>query len=118
MTRRVLIVDDQFLIVQFLKIWVEACEMEVCGTAKSADEAVGKALELKPDIILMDVRLEGQRDGIDAANDIYSRFPCRIIYVTGSNESSTHDKIATNHPFRVLIKPVDTAELTDALQAA
>lgn len=117
MIKRVLIVDDQFLIVQFLKIWVEAFGMEVCGTARSADEAVSKALALRPDAILMDVRLEGDRDGIDAALEIYPQHPCRIIYVTGSNEPATHNKIATNHPFRTIIKPVDTAELGEALRA-
>ena len=62
---RVLIVDDQFLIVEFLRIWSEAHGFEICGTASTAAGAVQAALEHKPDCILMDVRLEGDKDGID-----------------------------------------------------
>jgi len=115
--RRVLIVDDQFLIVEFLRTWVQAFGLEVCGTAKSADEAVRKALMLKPDCILMDVRLDGPRDGVDAALEIYPQHTCRIVYVTGSEEESTRTKIASDHPFRILIKPVDPHDLNEALTA-
>ena len=58
---RVLIVDDQFLIVEFLRIWAEAHGFETCATASTAAGAVEMAVLHKPDCILMDVRLEGDR---------------------------------------------------------
>ena len=115
---RVLIVDDQFLIVEFLKIWSEAHGFEVCGTAKSAAGAVEEALRLKPDCILMDVRLEGGKDGIDAAIEICKEIDTRIIYITGSSEGPTIARINEDHPFAILIKPIDPAELGRVLERA
>ena len=114
---KVLIVDDQFLIVRYLQIWVESFGFDVCGTAKSADEAVEQALQHRPDAILMDVRLQGVKDGVDAANEIYPEHPCRMIYVTGSGEPSTIAKIRSNHPFEILLKPIAPADLGHALMA-
>src|ERR1044071_3140766 len=108
---KVLIVEDQFLASEFLKIWVEAYGLDVCGVAKSAARAIELADEHKPNFILMDVRLEGDRDGIEAALAIHGRFPARFIYCTGSSEPSTLKRISEDHPFAILIKPIDPAEL-------
>ncbi len=116
--RRVLIVDDQFLIVQYLKVWVEAFGFEVCGSAATAEEAEHMALKEHPDIILMDVRLRGKRDGVDAALAIHPAHQCSVIYITGSCDQSTLDKIHTDHPFAILIKPIDPQELGRVLLAA
>jgi response regulator of citrate/malate metabolism len=67
---------------------------------------------------MMDVRLLGEKDGIDAALEIYPQHPCRIVYVTGSNEPSTQTKILSDHPFRTLIKPVNIDQLREALTAS
>ena len=115
---RVLIVDDQFLIVEFLKIWSEVYGLEVCGTASSAAGAVEQALLHKPDCILMDVRLEGAKDGIDAAIEICKTLNTKIIYITGSSEGPTIARINEDHPFAILIKPIDPAELGRVLTLA
>lgn len=115
---RVLIVDDQFLIVEFLRIWVETYGFEVCGTAKNAAGAVEQAIQTRPDVILMDVRLEGDRDGIDAAIEICKSIETKLIYITGSSEGPTIERINEDHPFAILIKPIDPAELGRALLRA
>lgn len=114
---RVLIVDDQYFVVEFLRAIVEGYEFEVCGTAATADAAVKLALEHKPDFILMDVRLEGERDGIDAAMEISKSLDTRIIYITGSSEDSTIARINQDRPFAILIKPIDPVDLGRALTA-
>lgn len=116
--KRVLIVEDQFLISEYLRIWVEAHGHEVCGVAKTAKKAVALAIDLRPEIILMDMRLEGALDGVDAALEIVKTYEPRIIYVTGSNEPSSLKRINEDHPFRVVIKPIDPAELMAAVMAA
>ena len=115
---RVLIVDDQYLIREFLKVWVEAHNFEVCGSAKTAQGAIEQALLQRPDIILMDFRLEGDRDGVDAALKIVQSIKTRIIYVTGSSEESTIARINQDHPFAILIKPIDPAELGRVMMQA
>lgn len=115
---RVLIVEDQFLASEYLRIWTEAYGFEVCGVATSADSAVRLAIETKPTHVLMDVRLEGDKDGVDAAMMIHPAIDTRIIYCTGSSEPSTMDRINEDHPFEVLLKPIDAKLLGEALLRA
>ena len=116
--KRVLIVEDQFLISEYLRLLIEEFGLQVCGIAKSADQAVAMAKAERPDIILMDMRLEGDRDGVDAAKEIEASIDTLFIYVTGSSEPSTIRRINEDSPFRILIKPIDPAELQTALIAA
>jgi DNA-binding NarL/FixJ family response regulator len=115
---KVLIVEDQFLASEFLRIWVDAYGFETCGVAKTAKRAIEMALVQRPDIILMDVRLEGEEDGISAALNIGKVYMPRIIYCTGSSEPSTMRRIADDHPFAILIKPIDHHDLGEALTRA
>ena len=63
----VLVVDDEFLIADMLSCMIEDLGMRVCGTAADAEEAVALAGEHSPRLVLMDVRLRGLKDGVDAA---------------------------------------------------
>ncbi|MDP3736058.1 MAG: response regulator [Hyphomonadaceae bacterium] len=112
---RVLIVEDQFLASEFLRIWTEAYGFEVCGIATSADSAIELAKQHKPTHVLMDVRLEGEKDGVDAALAIEGLMNARIIYCTGSSEPSTVKRINSDHPFEILFKPIDAKLLGEAL---
>ncbi len=69
--RRVLVVDDEYLIAWGLRAQVEALGMEVCATAAAADEAIALAKRHRPQIVLMDMRLQGDKDGVDAALAIH-----------------------------------------------
>lgn len=112
---RILIVEDHFLIEQYLRTCVVEFGFEVCGWAKSASSAVEMALEEKPDAILMDLRLIGDGDGVDAAQAIYKEHKCRIIYVTGSNEPPAIERMKDDHPYAILLKPIVPADLYQAL---
>ncbi|MEO3428804.1 response regulator [Pelagibius sp. CAU 1746] len=112
---KILIVEDERMIAEYFKILVEAMGYGVCGIAKSADEAVRLAREEDPALIFMDVRLAGVRDGVDAANEIYRHKAVPTVYVTGSNEQETIDRIKADHPSDILIKPVLAEQIEDAL---
>lgn len=113
---KVLIVEDQFLASEFLRIWVDAYGFETCGVAKTAKRAVELALLHRPETILMDVRLEGNDDGVSAALEIGRHYMPRIIYCTDSSEPSTTKRIAEDHPFEILIKPINHVDLGEALK--
>jgi response regulator of citrate/malate metabolism len=110
-----LIVEDERMIAEYFKIIVENLGYSVCGIAKTAEEAVHLAEEEDPAMIFMDVRLIGEKDGVDAAIEIYGRKPVPTVYVTGSREPETIERIKTNHPSDILIKPVLEEQLKDAL---
>jgi DNA-binding NarL/FixJ family response regulator len=114
---RVLIVDDEFIIAQTLSVYVEDLGLEVCGSAASADEAVALALDKRPSIVLMDMRLQGERDGVDASREIHERVGSKIIFITGSREPATLARIEGDHPAAILFKPVSEGQLVLAIRA-
>lgn len=114
----VLIVDDEFLIVMGLSMQVEDMGREVCGAAASADEAIELAQKYRPSIVLMDMRLQGDKDGVDAAQVIHATVGSKIIFVTGSREPATMARIQLGHPAAVLFKPVSDRQLRLAIEEA
>jgi len=114
----VLIVEDEALIAEFLSILIEDMGIEVCGTAATAAAAIALAQEHRPKIVLMDVRLRGARDGVDAALAIHESVGSKVIFLTGSREPETIARIQTDHPTAVLFKPVSDWQLETAVRAA
>jgi DNA-binding NarL/FixJ family response regulator len=107
----VLIVDDEFLIAEGLRMQMEDMSLRVCGIAASADEAIALAQLHRPKIVLMDMRLLGEKDGVDASLVIHETVGSSVIFITGSREPSTIARIHTDHPAGVLFKPVADGEL-------
>ena len=120
--KTVLIVEDEYLIALGLSAQIQDMGLEVCATADTADGAVTQASMHRPAIILMDVRLRGERDGIDAALAIHDSVGSKIIFITGSREQKTIDRIGQGRPFAMLFKPISDRQLqvavSEAMQAA
>ncbi len=118
----VLIVDDEFLIAMGLSHQVQDMGLSVCGTAATAEDAISMAQTHRPAVVLMDVRLKGQGDGVDAAIAIHQAVGSKVVFITGSKEDTTIRRIEQDHPFAVLFKPVAGRQLhrtvEDALRAA
>lgn len=116
--REVLVVDDELLIAMGLIDQVEDMGLTVCGSASTADEAVALARLHRPMVVLMDLRLDGTKDGVDAAFIIHEEIGSKVIFITGSQESDSLARIRTDHPCAILIKPVSSHQLRDAITAA
>jgi len=118
LNKTILVVDDEFLIAQGLCMQVEDMGLTVCGTAATADEAIALAREHRPAVVLMDMRLQGDKDGVDAALAIYETVGSKVIFITGSREPATIERIKLDHPSAVLFKPVSDQQLKTAIEAA
>ena len=118
LNRTVLVVDDEFLIAQGLQMQVEDMGLPVCGTAATAEAAIALAEVHRPAVILMDVRLDGQLDGVDAALAIHGSIGAKVIFITGSREPSTQARIAMDHPSAILFKPISSLQLRRAVDDA
>jgi two-component system, response regulator PdtaR len=116
--RHVLVVDDEFLIVMGLIAQVEDMGLSVCGSAATADAAIELARLHRPILVLMDMRLDGAKDGVDAALVIHEEIGSKVIFITGSQEPSSLARIRTDHPCAILFKPVSSRQLRDAISAA
>jgi DNA-binding NarL/FixJ family response regulator len=113
----VLVVDDEILISQLWCMILEDMNLDVCGTAKDAATAIALARKHRPKLVLMDVRLEGPSDGIDAALDIQQTVGSKIIFVTGSRDAPTLARIKAAHADSVLFKPLGEQQLQEAVTA-
>jgi CheY-like chemotaxis protein len=118
LNRTVLVVDDEFLIAQGLRMQIEEMGLAVCATASSAEAAISLAETHRPALVLMDVRLSGALDGVDAALAIHQKVGAKIIFVTGSREESTQARIAMDHPSAVLFKPISGVQLRRVVHEA
>lgn len=114
----VLVVDDEFLIASSLSLQVEEMGYDVCGMAATAREAIHLAQAHRPDIVLMDVRLKGVEDGVDAALAIHDTTDAKVIFITGSREPATMARIELDHAAGVLFKPIYGQQLRTAVETA
>jgi two-component system, response regulator PdtaR len=112
----VLVVDDEQLIALSLRLTLEEMGIEVCETAATARKAVELAQRHKPGIVLMDVRLRGEGDGVDAAIEIYRTLNAAVIFITGSREPETVARIHLDHPAAILFKPILPIHLREAIE--
>jgi two-component system, response regulator PdtaR len=102
----VLVVDDEFLIAETLSIQIRDMGLTVCGTAATAAEAIALAKANRPRLVLMDMRLKGADDGVDAALAIHELVGSKVIFITASREPATLERIRTDHPAAILYKPL------------
>lgn len=109
--QRALIVEDEFLIAEGFRLQLESMGVDVCGIAETAKEAVDLAVTHTPDFVLMDVRLRGEGDGVDAALAIHDQVGSSVIFITGSREQATIERIRMDHPAAMLFKPVSPHQL-------
>jgi CheY-like chemotaxis protein len=114
----VLVVEDEPIIAELWCMYIEGLALDVCGTAATAEAAVALAEKHRPAVILMDMRLRGAMDGVDASLLINATVGSKIIFVTGSKEPETLARIQAAHPTTVLFKPVGDRQLRTAIMGA
>lgn len=110
---RILVVEDDYLACLDLEASMIEAGLEVVGTASSADEAVELAARLNPTITIMDVRLRGERTGIDAAIEIYRRFAIRSIIASAYDDPSLVRQAQAANPLCWVHKPYQTTALIE-----
>ena len=112
---RILLVDDDQLIRFVHQMFIERAGHEVVGLAEEEVQAVGLALELKPDIIVMDIRLENGSNGISAMKTIQQTMDIPAIYISGNSDNKTIDEAEQTFMKAFLVKPVTQDEIAKAL---
>jgi DNA-binding NarL/FixJ family response regulator len=111
----ILLVDDEFLISSYLRNLLVKKGYTVLGTATNAEEAERYAIEKKPDIVFMDIKLDGYMNGIEAARRILERVQVKIVFMSGSQDSAMREKAMELDPLGFLLKPIIGRELEAVL---
>ena len=114
---RVLIVEDEYFVAMDVETILSAAGCEVVGIATTADEAVAKARKSLPDLILMDIRLQGDRDGIDAASEIARDLKIPTVFVTANPDAASDARAQHARPIATVSKPFTRESLLVALAA-
>ena len=112
---KILVVEDDAVARLDIQVALERAGYTVAGMAASGKEAILLADSLAPDLVLMDIRLEGDMDGVEAAGEISHRFDIPIIFLTVYADDETLHWAKISGPFGYLLKPVDHKELKTAI---
>jgi CheY-like chemotaxis protein len=115
---RVLIVEDEFFISLHTKQLLQVLGHVVVGIAVSAEQAIHVAEQERPDVVLMDIRLIGSRDGIEAADEIRKRLGIGSIFVTANTDPHTRERALASQPLGFLEKPLTEQRLKLGLSRA
>ena len=115
---RILVVEDELIVAENIKKILEDMGYTVTGLATSGIEAINIAEEDRPDLVLMDIVIQGEMDGIDAANKIRSRFGTPIVYLTAYADDKTLERAKISEPFGYIIKPFEDRELQSNIEMA
>jgi signal transduction histidine kinase/HPt (histidine-containing phosphotransfer) domain-containing protein len=118
MKNSILIVDDERIIVLDLTHTLQQLGYAIAGVASTGEEAVARSVEAKPDLVLMDIRLKGDMDGIEAAERIKELLDIPIIYLTAYSDNMTLERAKPSEPFGYLIKPFNERELHSTIEIA
>jgi DNA-binding NarL/FixJ family response regulator len=115
---RVMIVEDDRVIALHLESMLKAFGYTLCSSAHSAEGALRIAADERPQLVLMDVRLEGAVDGISTAEALHEKLGLRVIYITAHSDAITVARAKLTRPYGYVLKPVREADLRCCLELA
>lgn len=118
MSTSILIVEDENIVARDLQYALEDLGYVVLAIAKTGALAIQKATEFQPDLILMDIRLLGEMDGVSAAQAILEQLDVPIVYLTAHSDDNTLTRAKLTHPYGYLIKPFEERELRAVIEVA
>jgi diguanylate cyclase (GGDEF)-like protein len=113
---RILVVEDELIVAADLCQLLEELGYTIVGSAATADDAVRMAVVDKPELVLMDIRLAGPRDGVQAATDIREQLGLPVIFLTANTDSRTVDRAIESNPGGYLAKPFNARTLLATIE--
>lgn len=115
---RILIVEDESITARDLQLTLQELGYEVAAKASSGKEAVREAEAHKPDLVLMDIFMPGEVDGIEAARQINERLGIPVVYLTAHTEEETLSRAKITVPYGYIVKPFNDRDLRSNIEMA
>lgn len=115
---KILVVEDEANVAQVMRARLESYGYHVCGVVTSGQDAIEAAQRLNPDIILMDIKIEGSMDGIESARQIHSRIEVPIIFLSSYTDETLLERARSAEPFGYIIKPYEGPQLFVSVEMA
>lgn len=114
----ILIVEDERIVAQDLQQSLLEMGYDAFAIASSGDEALQRAAERCPDVVLMDIRIKGVRDGIETAEAMRASFGVPVVYLTAHADDATLERAKKTEPYGYLVKPVKSSELRSVVEVS
>jgi CheY-like chemotaxis protein len=114
----ILIVEDEGIVALDIQIQLTGLGHIIFGVVSSGKDAIERAASRAVDVVLMDIGLRGDMDGIEAARYIYQQFGTPVIYLTAYKDDMTLQRAMATHPAGYLVKPFEQRDLQMAIEAA
>lgn len=115
---KILVVEDEILVARDISETLTELGYKVPAFVLSAEEAIEKTAELKPDLVLMDIMLKGKIDGINAAKTIQEKYKTPVIYLTAYSSDKILPKAKATKPYGYIVKPFDQTNLYTTIEIA
>lgn len=115
---RILIVEDEAIVAEDLENLIIDFGYEIVGSVVGADDAIQQAIEHRPDLILMDIVLRGNKNGIDAANEIKDMLKIPIIFLTAYSDLKLIEEAKNTEPYAFIIKPFQDRQVIASIEVA
>jgi DNA-binding NarL/FixJ family response regulator len=115
---RILVVEDDFLVAMQMESALTEAGFEVAGLAASGEDAIELALTERPRLAVMDIRLAGERDGIDTALQLFAEQGIRCVFATAHHDEPSRRRAAPAEPLGWLHKPYTMASLVGMVRSA
>ncbi|MEE8574915.1 MAG: response regulator [Thermodesulfobacteriota bacterium] len=115
---KIMVVDDEIILAEGIKCDLEELGYNVPFIALTADEAIKGAEEYQPDLILMDIMLKGEKDGIMAAEEINKTRDVAVVYLTAYSDDETLSRAKVTEPYGYIVKPYQKSELHSSIEMA
>ena len=116
--KRILVVEDEVVIAKDVQISLEKLGYEVCGSAASGEEAIRKVEQEKPDLVLMDIVLKGDMDGIETASRVSFLYDIPVVYLTSYSNEKMLKRAKITEPYGYMLKPFSERELHTTIEIA
>ncbi|MBP1624626.1 MAG: sensory transduction regulatory protein, partial [Acidobacteria bacterium] len=115
---RILVVEDETIVALDLQNSLKILGYEVVGTASNGPDAIAKATKTRPDLVLMDIILQGDMDGVQTAEAIHAQLNVPVIFLTACADEKTLQRAKVTEPFGFMIKPFEDRELHSHIEIA
>jgi len=115
---RIILVEDDDIIAKTTEWRINKLGHEFCGRATNGEEALELFSRIRPEIVLMDISLAGEPDGISIAQELKKSYNVALVYLTSRTDEATLDRAKATHPNAYLVKPFDDKDLRVALELA
>jgi CheY-like chemotaxis protein len=115
---RILVVEDERITARSVEVSLKDAGYQVVSITASGEEALRKAEHLRPDLVLMDIRLNGFMDGVYATQRIHAQFDIPVVYMTAYSDDETLRRIEQSKAYGYVAKPFREQALLDAVQEA